>query len=239
MLLVLSLDQIANAVEPPPYGPWLPLKDSDQDGVKIAFRQYSSGELRYKIENTYPVDVKVNCRFNYVDGSGKPRTESGCGPLTLKAGEVHTDPGWLDFGVGSVDTSSLVAKVTPINGASLEGVAVVEFPKRAVAPVGAPADPYCVVGSKAPGAADGENLAGVLIEVSVDESSQACAVPDAGAPAAQPFPLFTTKTTYHSVTRGGVVTACKPDRKVVFQRCISAAEKAGYPQKNFFSPGTH
>jgi hypothetical protein len=239
-LSLLTVSQISNAIEPPPYGPWLPLRDGNLDQVKIAFRQYSDGTLYYKIQNNYPVDVKVNCRFDYVDEGGKRHNETGCDVANLKAAQEHIDGGWLDLGVASVDTSSLVAKVSPINGASSGSAAVIEFPKREVTPVATPVqvDPGCVIGSRATGDSDGAHMTGAYsIEVSVDESSQGrCVNPRSDTPPAQPYALVITKTTYEAVIKGGVVADCKANRISNFFKCVGPAERDRYPQRRFHNP---
>lgn len=96
----------------PPWGPWVSLQDGSLNNVKISFRHFTNGTLRYKIRNDYDVPVKFSCsfRFTYLDGhSGK---DSGCDG-TLNPGQEKTDPGWFDFSVREVDISSLAARVTP------------------------------------------------------------------------------------------------------------------------------
>lgn len=105
------LPVLAHAAESPQWGPWLPLKDGAENGVKIAFKQFPNGTLRYKLRNDYMTEVTVSCRFRYTSQDGKVMTESGCDGK-LAPGQEKTDPGYFDFGVREVDYSSLSAKVS-------------------------------------------------------------------------------------------------------------------------------
>jgi hypothetical protein len=88
----------------------MPLKDSDSNGIQIAFKIYPDGMMYYKLRNTYPYAAKVDCQFRFTDRNGKTATEGGCS-ATLAPGQEKTSGGWWDANVASVDASSLAAKV--------------------------------------------------------------------------------------------------------------------------------
>lgn len=94
------------------YGAYMPLKDGEQNGVQIAFKLYPDGTQYYKIKNTYSVTVNVKCKFTYTDRGGQRHTETACGSDKLAPGQEYTNGGCFDFGVASVDNSSLTAVVT-------------------------------------------------------------------------------------------------------------------------------
>lgn len=121
---VLSMHPLCVAAASPQWGPWMPLKDGNLDGVQIAFKKFPNGDQRYRIRNTYPVTVVVHCSFVYTTLEGKSQKESGC-DAPLKPGEVRAEMGWFDFSVRGVDNSSLIASVSAAGNA---GTSVLEFP---------------------------------------------------------------------------------------------------------------
>jgi hypothetical protein len=92
------------------YGSWMPMKDSESNGIQIAFKLYPDGMMYYKLKNTYPYVAKVSCQFRFIDRKGKSALETGCS-ATLAPGQEKTNGGWWDANVASVDSSSLAAKV--------------------------------------------------------------------------------------------------------------------------------
>lgn len=139
MAFVLQLGAgatVSSAQDKPSYGPWIPLNDGIYNGVDIAFKRYQDGTQYYKLKNTYPYAVTVNCQFRFNTNTGKSLTESAC-LATLKPGEERTDGGWWDGGAVSVDGASLVAKVKPASAA--DGANPKAKPRTLVFP-GAPSE---------------------------------------------------------------------------------------------------
>ena len=126
--LLFTAVAFLSAAPPPEWGPWIPLKDGGKNGVEISFKIWPSKTQYFKIRNTYPVAVKVECQFKWLDDKGQSTTNSGCG-ATLAPGQERTDGGWFDFGVASVDTSSLVARVRRADNNASMGQAPVSPPR--------------------------------------------------------------------------------------------------------------
>jgi hypothetical protein len=119
---VLAPVSLTALAETPQYGPWMPLKDGMQNGVEIAFKLSPDGTQYFKLLNTYKVPVNVSCKFSFETRDGKTQTDSGCNANNLAPGAQATGMGMFDFGVASVDPSSLTAKVkllgTPAGGSN-------------------------------------------------------------------------------------------------------------------------
>jgi hypothetical protein len=108
--LFIAVAFLSAAPPPVEWGPWMPLKDGGINGVQIAFKLFPNKTQYFKLKNTYPVEVKVDCQFNFTDDKGKPSTEHSCG-ATLAPGQEKKDPGWFEWAVTAVDYGSLTAKV--------------------------------------------------------------------------------------------------------------------------------
>ena len=85
--MMALMPSYAGAVDQPQYGPWMPLKDGHLDGVQISFKRFANGTQYYKLKNTYPVAVKVECKFSFTGLDGKRNTEQACAANKLQPGQ--------------------------------------------------------------------------------------------------------------------------------------------------------
>jgi hypothetical protein len=253
MPVVLSVSALRLAAANTEWGPWMPLKDGNLDGVQIAFKKFPNGDQYYKIRNTYPVAVVVHCSFIYTTLEGKSQKESGCNG-TLKPGEEKAEGGWFDFAVRGVDNGSLTAKVSTAGNA---GTSVLEFPgsPRDHAQPGQgdsnlpyPGSPPSNIGSQYQAGVkttegDGEHEATLYHWQFWKPDSQQCpAQPGSGLQVA----LFEEDATVSYRVSNGVTLLSTVSKNRYFLRCIPASEanksvRWGGPLRRGFhlSPGLH
>lgn len=255
VVLILSMlaTVCASAAATAQWGPWMPLKDGNLDGVQIAFKKFPNGDQRYKIRNTYPVTVVVHCSFIFTSLEGKSQKESGCDG-TLKPGEEKTEMGWFDFGVRDVDSSSLAARVTTGGNNS---TSVLEFPGskqdhsqpgQANSNLPYPGSPPSDIGSQYRAGVkategNGEHEATLYHWQFWTRDDQQCpAQPGVGMQVA----LFEEDATVSYRVSNGVTLSSRVSKNRYFLRCIPASEanksvRWGGPLRRGFHlrPGLH
>jgi hypothetical protein len=236
------------------YGPWMPMKDGMQNGVEIAFKLSSDGTQYFKLMNTYKVPVNVSCKFTFQTRDGKTQTDSGCNANNLAPGAQATGMGMFDFGVASVDPSSLTAKVKLLGTPAAPSTSASAPPsssKRTASPpdntivanpsregVGAvPADPTgdlgaCTIGAKVTGLPDGKHpLPGKVWEERAASNVNQCPAGEIAGTRIDKLAVYRQSTTYSQVIKNGVVTGCVSSVQTQFSRCIPASEGKNYPKK--------
>ena len=100
-ILIALIPSAYGAADQPQYGPWMPLKDGHLDDVQISFKRFANGTQYYKLKNTYPVAVKVECKFSFTGMDGKRNTEQACAANKLQPGQEIKICVGFDFGVAS------------------------------------------------------------------------------------------------------------------------------------------
>jgi len=220
------------AGDPPQFGPWMALKDGHLDGVQISFKRFPNGTVYYKLRNTYPVAVKVKCQFCFTNSTGKRSTETGCDAKAIQPSKEARDPGWFDFGVASIDESSLRAKVKSVNAAdNLDDTKFAASGREATR--SAPPGGTCQVGQKRDDS-DGEHRAPWHTwEERAVPDAKSCPPVTIGGTVIHRLAVYRRTGFFDVVTKDGVVTQCKTGYQTSFFKCISASEEMDYPAKGF------
>ncbi len=252
VLAAMSLAAPGQAPQPQ-YGPWMPLKDGMQNGVDIAFKLSSDGTQYFKLMNTYKAPVNVSCKFSFQTRDGKTQTDSGCNATNLAPGAQATGMGMFDFGVASVDPSSLTAKVKllgPPAAASNDTIPSSSSGEKTASPPdntivanpsreggsAVPGDPTgdtsrCTIGAKATGLPDGKRLLpGVQWEERAASNVTQCPAGEVAGARIDNLAVYRQTTAYSEVVKNGVVTGCVSSVQTQFSRCIPASEGKNYPK---------
>lgn len=235
------------------WGPWLPLKDGNENGIKIAFKKFPNGTVRYKLRNDYLGSVSVHCSFQFKTTDGKSGKESGC-DAKLAPGQEKTDAGWFDFGVSEVNYGSLAAKVSAASETlDSSGEFGAESPHNGS--LHAPDQFQGLSLSGNPPADFGSNLQaghhtskykdGGPYDVDLyvwqyyKTDAQQC---PSGANSAQQFALFEQDAVDTINVKNGVITTSNIRRSSYFLKCIPASDTPQYPrwrpEIHFRTPGT-